>query len=408
MTTLSQPRLDYLDAVRAFALLLGIVFHASLSFMPIFIGWAVMDISTSQAVAVFGMISHSFRMELFFLIAGFFSHMTYHRLGWQGFLKSRVVRIGLPFVFGWFVLRPLLVAGWIAGMQSMRGDEQWLLAFKEGFASLGDLPSNLFVGTHLWFLYYLFFITLAVVLLRNAIGLLPSVADTFKRASDSLIAWLCSSPMGLFVIALPTILCLWFMQRWGVDTPDQSLWPHLPVTALYAGCFVFGWCLQRQGTLIQRWGKLSWGRGILACVAALICVLLSPYESQPGHMYFAEIKLAFTVAYAVMMWSMVVVSLGVCSRLFSRASKWVRYVADASYWLYLIHLPIVVGLQVVFAELPLHWLVKLFSICIITMVISIALYEAFVRTSFIGATLNGKRKPHVWTLESKSDAHLTR
>ena len=42
MNTSPSTRLHYLDATRAFALLLGIVFHASLSFMPVFIGWAVM------------------------------------------------------------------------------------------------------------------------------------------------------------------------------------------------------------------------------------------------------------------------------------------------------------------------------------------------------------------------------
>ena len=62
-------RLDYLDAVRSFALILGVIFHSSLSFMPVFIGWAVMDISTSGFVSIFMMIIHSFRMELFFQIA---------------------------------------------------------------------------------------------------------------------------------------------------------------------------------------------------------------------------------------------------------------------------------------------------------------------------------------------------
>ena len=67
------PRLDYLDATRAFALLLGVVFHAVFSFSPYFMGWAVQDISTSPRVTDFFLVSHSFRMELFFLLAGFFS-----------------------------------------------------------------------------------------------------------------------------------------------------------------------------------------------------------------------------------------------------------------------------------------------------------------------------------------------
>src|SRR5215469_17019769 len=84
-----HSRLDYLDATRAFALVLGVVFHASLSFMPVFIGWAVQDVSTSPVVAMFMTASHSFRMETFFLLAGFFGHLTFHRKGAAEFVRSR-------------------------------------------------------------------------------------------------------------------------------------------------------------------------------------------------------------------------------------------------------------------------------------------------------------------------------
>ena len=99
-----NPRLDYLDATRAFALVLGVVFHACLSFMPVFLGWAVQDVSTSPLVVMFMAISHSFRMEAFFLLAGLFSHLTFHRKGAGEFVRSRVLRIVVPFVIGWFIL----------------------------------------------------------------------------------------------------------------------------------------------------------------------------------------------------------------------------------------------------------------------------------------------------------------
>ena len=69
----ASPRLDYLDATRAFALVLGVVFHASLSFLPFYIGWAVQDVSTNIVTGGFATISHSFRLEVFFLLAGFFT-----------------------------------------------------------------------------------------------------------------------------------------------------------------------------------------------------------------------------------------------------------------------------------------------------------------------------------------------
>src|SRR5881394_1244096 len=164
-----NSRLDYLDATRAFALLLGIVFHACLSFMPIFMGWAVQDISTSPLVAMFMTVSHSFRMEAFFLLAGFFSHLTFHRKGAGEFVRSRVLRIAVPFVVGWFILRPLVVSGWIMGSASLRGDVDVWAGLLGGFQSLSTLPAGIFAGSHLWFLYYLAMITALTLALRGLV-----------------------------------------------------------------------------------------------------------------------------------------------------------------------------------------------------------------------------------------------
>lgn len=391
----NSNRLDYLDAVRAFALILGIVFHASLSFMPIFIGWAVMDVSTSPVVPVFALISHSFRMELFFLIAGFFSHMTFHGKGAATFLKSRLVRIAIPFVVGWFIMRPLLVAGWIMGGESMRGDVHILSGFMAGFASLRDLPTGLFVGSHLWFLYYLLLMTAATLLLRAIVGWSKPAGDAVTRVADATTGWIANSRIALFAVAIPTAACLWFMPHWGMDTPDKTLTPHIPVSLVYAGFFMLGWLLHRQKHLIERFARLSWGTVTLAVVATIATAFLSRFAWESDHEHYTLLKASFALGYSLMMWSLVVVTIALFKRFLDRPSKTVRYVADSSYWLYLVHLPIVVWLQVAFAELSWHWSAKLAAISIITILVSILLYDLFVRSTFLGATLNGKRKPRV-------------
>lgn len=141
----TTPRMDYLDATRAFALLLGVVFHASLSFLPVFIGWAVQDVSTGPVVGWFITVSHCFRLATFFLLAGFFGRMTCQRRGVTDFVRTRLVRIGVPFVVGWFLLKPLLISGWIMGFASLRGDYDFWGAVSEGVASLRTLPSGLFL-----------------------------------------------------------------------------------------------------------------------------------------------------------------------------------------------------------------------------------------------------------------------
>ncbi|WP_339723683.1 acyltransferase family protein [uncultured Paraglaciecola sp.] len=392
MQTHNNVRLDYLDAARAIALLLGIVFHASISFMPIFIGWAVMDISTNEAVPIFMLVSHSFRMALFFLIAGFFSHMTFHQQGAHGFLKSRLVRIGIPLVIGWFLLRPLLVLCWTMGTQSMRGEVEFKSAFSAAITSLSDLPSGLLIGTHLWFLYYLLLICAGVLLIRLLLGLLPSLKTRMTQLADKAITWFCHSQFSIVVLCLPTAACLWFMQHWGIDTPDKSLVPLIPVALLYAGFFLFGWLLQRQSSLMAGFSELTWLKFILCVISILVTLKLSAFEMQLSHPNFMLFKAGYMLSYALMMWLLVSISIGLCKRVFTAPNKYIRYLADSSYWLYLIHLPLVIGLQIAFAELAMYWLIKLVCIVAITILISILVYDGFVRSTFIGATLNGKRQ----------------
>src|SRR5436190_20422156 len=184
-----SSRLDFLDATRAFALLLGIVFLACLSFMPIFIGWAVQDVSTSPMAAMFMTVSHSFRMETFFLLAGFFSHLTFHRKGAGEFVRSRVLRIAVPFVVGWFILHPLVVSGWIMGSASLRGDVNVWAGLLGGFQSLSTLPAGIFAGSHLWFLYYLGMITALVLAVRGLLTTTGSRQAKMVRCADAAVAW---------------------------------------------------------------------------------------------------------------------------------------------------------------------------------------------------------------------------
>ncbi|OZY83735.1 hypothetical protein CBP51_20310 [Cellvibrio mixtus] len=388
-----HARLDYLDAARAFALLLGIVFHASISFLPVFIGWAVMDISTSPLVSVFMMISHSFRLELFFLLAGFFSHMKYHREGIARFLQSRTIQIVIPLIVSWFLLRSLLISGWIMGTESMRGEVHILPAVTAGFATLCDLPENFLVGTHLWFLYYLLLVSLGLVLMRSLVCMHNTTKKELTQLTDTLIRWLCRSPFAIVVLAIPTATCLWFMNNWGMDTPDKTLIPHIPVSFIYGGFFLFGWLLHRQMPLIEHFTRLTWGKFALCSSAIIATYLLASFEMKLAHPHYQLLKSGFVFSYAIMMWSLVSLTIGLFRHTLDRPNNAIRYIADSSYWLYLIHLPIVIWLQITFAELPLHWSIKLITICAITIAISLMLYDLLVRSTFVGAMLNGKRKP---------------
>ena len=103
----TQDRFHALDAARAFALLLGIVLHATMSF---FLVIPAQDVSQSTTLGVTFYVIHMFRMSLFYFIAGFFAHLVFHRRGARAFVKDRAKRILVPMTAGWVVLAPPTIA----------------------------------------------------------------------------------------------------------------------------------------------------------------------------------------------------------------------------------------------------------------------------------------------------------
>lgn len=380
--------------------MLGVVFHASLSFMPVFIGWAVQDVSTSPLIPQFMAVSHAFRMEAFFLLAGFFSHLTFHRRGAGEFVRSRLLRIVVPFVLGWFILHPLIVSGWIMGSASLRGGVDVWAGLTGGFHTLSTLPTGIFVGSHLWFLYYLTLITALTLATRALLAATGSWKEMVIRRADAAVAWAANSPISLVVLAVPTAAALWFMRFWSMDTPDRSLLPHLPVLAIYGGFFLVGWMLGRQRELISRFARLTPLRWVLAAAGVTGILLLGGIEHDPAHPRYITAHVVYALSYALTMWSLVFLTIGVFKRLCPHPNALVRYVADSSYWMYLIHLPVVVWLQVAVAELPLHWSLKLAFISALTIGFSLVTYDLFVRSTFIGWLLNGRRRDRVMTLRN--------
>ena len=105
-----HDRLHALDAVRAFALLAGIVLHATISFLPILSDMLglEMDRSVSPIPQAIYYVIHIFRMATFYFIAGFFAHMVFHRKGFRAFFLDRAKRILVPLLVGWITIGPLI------------------------------------------------------------------------------------------------------------------------------------------------------------------------------------------------------------------------------------------------------------------------------------------------------------
>jgi hypothetical protein len=102
----NQDRRHDLDALRAFAMFLGIGLHASLSFIPL--PWPVQDITQPTIFIIFLVLVHGFRMPLFFILSGYFTMMIFRKRNIKSLILQRTLRILLPCLIGSFTIIPLL------------------------------------------------------------------------------------------------------------------------------------------------------------------------------------------------------------------------------------------------------------------------------------------------------------
>ncbi len=129
----SYPRRHDLDALRAFAMLLGIALHAALSFAPD-VPWITQDSQQNGLFSLFILSVHGFRMPLFFVVSGFFTAMLWRRRGLASLLKQRAKRILLPLLLGFVTVVPALT--WVSTMalspRSDNDDSALLTALRTG------------------------------------------------------------------------------------------------------------------------------------------------------------------------------------------------------------------------------------------------------------------------------------
>jgi hypothetical protein len=102
------PRLHDLDALRAAAMIIGIVYHLSLSFAAGF-PWMVRDAAQEEWPFVFQAWVHGFRMQLFMLVAGYFTAMLWRRKGLKELLRHRCKRVLVPCLIGLVTVVPAVI-----------------------------------------------------------------------------------------------------------------------------------------------------------------------------------------------------------------------------------------------------------------------------------------------------------
>ena len=393
--SINEDRFHSLDAVRACALLGGILLHALMSYMPGFreANWPLSDNSTNAGLGVLYFVIHLFRMSLFFLIAGFFARLLQQRLGTKGLIKNRLRRLGLPLIAFYFLVLPFAFIAFIWGMRQLGIPGAGKNA---AFPPVIGPPVPWF---HLWFLYLLLFICLLVVAMR-ALVIRLDTGGTLRSTVSRLLGCAFSLRIAPVLLGAPVAVSMflspWWVQWNGVPSPIVGLVPDFPGLLAYGTAFLVGWFVQREQEnlriLASDWHLYALG-AVVGTAVALYVVGITP---KFGIVELSSVERAvYAGAYMFAQWCGMFAVIGLAVRyLQSPSARW-RYLADASYWMYLVHFPIVLLLQAWMLRWPLHWSIKLSMVLVITSVLLFTSYHYLVRSTFMGVFLNGRKYPRV-------------
>jgi peptidoglycan/LPS O-acetylase OafA/YrhL len=401
-----QPtdRLHALDAVRAYALLLGVVLHSAAAFLEGFPIPMWRDEPSAGATVIYFVI-HMFRMSAFFLIAGFFARVLIERRGVKGFLKDRGKRVAIPLFLFWPFVMATLAIGFVLGTLPQGLDAMASLAppppaaLGDGAAAGAAAPAVSGGGglnfAHLWFLYYLLLFYALALGLRGLIG---AIDPRGARATicDRAVAFLMSGIWGPIIIATPIALLLLQFPRWpewvGLPAPAGVV-PDITGLIGYGIPFGLGWLLNRQTERLLNL-RNSWVIYFVAAVSLTIyCIAAIGTTARWFPTLQGTERVLYTFAYTIGLWCWVFALVGAAVRFLSNPSPTTRYLADASYWIYLMHLSTIIFFVSLMRPYDWHWTIKLTIMVFGSMPILLVTYHYLVRFTWIGAILNGRRHP---------------
>ncbi|GGR50866.1 hypothetical protein GCM10010197_15980 [Nocardioides luteus] len=354
-------RLHHLDSLRIALSALVILHHAAQAYGPKD-WWYVEGQPKAQWIETFAVLNAPFKMSLFFLIAAYVLPIAVDRRRSRPYLWPRLKKLGGPILIGFFLVIPVLMWAYYLSFRDYGpigfSDYYWQVYMGGGSEPAGwsgpTWPDRQF--GHLWFIQHLLLYSLVYlawrmvaerIRIRRGLPAAPGTRRVPEHVGGTAVLAFAA------IIAVGTaVLRIWFpVDEWVgvleiIQTERADLAQYIPFVVAGVLAYRRGW-LQ---TLPTRVG-LAWlaaATGLSLVYVVFRAELAGFFEwggASVGQFAWAGYETVLCVGFAL--------GLLVLFRDHVRGtSRLQRSAAQATFAIYLIHLPIVVGLQYAARDLP--------------------------------------------------------
>jgi len=384
VSTSGKMRYYGLDSVRVSMMMLVLIAHAGASYVdrPSQNWGNFHDAKYNHPFFEYlFLVINVFCMPVFFVLSGFFTALIIQQKGVRYMISNRFKRIFLPFVVFLILIFPIAYVGFrVAASGSLQQGEVAIRALLNGQVYWGLI--------HLWFMYYLWLLCIVAAGVLFVVNKLPA---QWRQAGMALFERVATSRFYLLIPGFISYLALLQMYGPWTETP-ASFKPSPRMLLLFGIFFGYGWLLQHSRHLLQRFTVRPWlntGLGLIFGIAYLL-VLFNPQVFPTPAAYFAT---AMAMS-ASCMWTFIAGLIGLGLR-HNNPTPFNTVLAQASYWIYLVHLPLAIWIPYALLDWQVSVFIKFGVTLTGILLLTFGSYLLLVRSTFIGRFLNGRTYPPI-------------
>jgi glucans biosynthesis protein C len=393
----SRPaRLHHIDSIRVVLSALVVLHHAAQPYGP-FDWWYVEDQPKAPWIENFAVLNASFTMSLFFVIAAYFLPAAVDRRHRRPFVGPRLRKLGGPILVGFFLVIPVLMYAYYLNHRGYGhigfGDYFWNIYLGEGTEPAdwsGPIWPDRQFG-HLWFIQHLLVYSLMYLAWRAVADRVrtmrgrppsPGASSTSRRVGGPpVFGFAIVVAVGTALLRIRYPVDEWVPVAEIIQTEPADLAQQFPF--VIAGVMAY-----RRGWLQGLSARVAYGWMAAAVALSVIYVVfrdaLVPFVqfggANAGQFVWAGYETVLCVGY-------VLGSLAFFRDHVRGTSRLQRSASDATFAIYLLHLPIVVALQYAARHTPLGASGRFFAVAVLGFILSVTAALLLRRTPIIRSIL---------------------
>ena len=361
---MKKERLYYVDWLRVLVILTLIPYHSALTYTglgDVYIKSSLTDIKVLPFLIVQAPLDNFF-MPLLFFLSGIGTYYALHYRSKREYTKERTKKLLVPLIFGTIFLCP--IQAYFKGLYyGFSGN--YLSFIPEFFSS----KINYYMGyAHLWFLLYLFIISLACM---------PLFYNWINERSrlEKITSYLCKGnniflPIA-FIVLIETLLRPFF-------NGPQSIIMDWTNDIIYSSVFIFGFVFASSPIIQERLdGLANISKFIVITLIPVFILIYYPWAVY--HSKAAILVILWAFMKGVYECSAIIMLMGIGKKYLNKGSNLLTYLNKASFTYYFIHFLPVSALTYYFVRTNLNVYVKYLFVILLSYMFIFIVYDLVVR-----------------------------